>query len=110
MTILSVDPSGNLVDSSIESEVIHGHYDANTQLISFNDARQPADVLFVSFYTGYVMLNEQGDPCAMAGRWQEAELVFEGEARFARPRLPIPPFFTTYHSGFYAVYQGAIIY
>jgi hypothetical protein len=110
MTIFSVDSSGNLfAELGDEGEPIHGVYDANTQLISFNDARQPGDVLFVSFYTGYVMVNEQGDPCAMAGTWQEAELVFEAEARFARPRPPFPPFFTTYHSGFYAVYQGGLI-
>lgn len=109
MTILSVDAAGDFVDSTIESEPIHGHYDANTQQISFNNARQPGDVLFVSFYTGYVMLNEQGGPCAMAGTWQEAEVIIEAGSPYARPRPPVPPFFITYHSGFYAVYRGGII-
>ena len=90
---------------------INGNYNANTNAISFNDARQPGDTLFVSFYTGYVMLTEQGGPCAMAGTYQEAELIFqEGSVNQDRdiaavgPGLPIA--FPTIHAAWYAIWQG----
>lgn len=38
-------------NGTIDGMTVHGHYDPNTNRITFNDARQPGDTLFVSFYT-----------------------------------------------------------
>src|SRR5262245_22460667 len=93
-TIINVDQSGQLVSASIDDRLIHGQYDASTNAITFNDARNPTDVLYVTNYTGYVM-PDGGDICAMAGTYQELAVRFK----------PTPGF-TTVHGSWYAVWQG----
>ena len=75
MQIVEVDPSGQIVEAQIGQSPMHGVYNPTTDGISFNDARQPGDTLFVTYYTGYVMLNGAGAVSAMAGTYQEQELV-----------------------------------
>lgn len=114
MTILGVGDTGALVDSDINNIPINGNYDATTNAISFNDARRPGAILFVSFYTGYVIPTGEGGACAMAGTYQEAELIFE-ESTIDRdrdiaavgPSLTIA--YTTLHAAWYAIWQGPII-
>jgi hypothetical protein len=100
MTILNVDAAGALVDSSIGTQPIHGHYNAATNAISFNDQRFPGQVIRVSYYTGFVLVQaEGGAPCAMAGTYHE--LILTGQ----RPNFHIE----TFQSGFYALWRGPII-
>ena len=119
MTIGLVGDTGALLESTItplgstDSTPINGNYDASTNAISFNDARQPGEILFVSFYTGYVMLTEEGSPCAMAGTYQEAELIFRESSinqnldiAAAGPGLTIAS--PTIYAAWYAVWQGPI--
>lgn len=113
MNINEVSDTGALLYSAINGRTINGNYNATTNAISFNDAR-PGQILYVSFYTGYVLLNEEGGPCAMAGTYQEAELIFEEsgtdsdrDAAEAAPGITIP--ITTFHSAWYAIWTGPII-
>jgi hypothetical protein len=114
MTILGIDSAGAFVDSSINNVSITGQYDANTNAISFNDARRPGSTLFVSFYTGYVIPTGEGGVCAMAGTFQEAELVFEeggldGERDLGAPGPGIRGQYTTLHAAWYAIWKAPII-
>ena len=70
----SVSSSGALIDSNINGTPIKGHYDVTTNAISFNDQRFHAEILNVTYYTGYVMLRSDGTPCAMAGTYHELAL------------------------------------
>ena len=115
MGIFGVDNTGALLNSSINNAPINGNYNATTNAISFNDARQPGATLFVSFYTGYVMPDGQGGACAMAGTFQELELIFE-QALSAAPTpspgpspIPHPTVYNTVYGAWYAIYQGPII-
>jgi hypothetical protein len=102
LTIVGVDDAGALYEANIDDETIHGHYDTNTNRITFNDARQPGETLYVSFYTGYVMPTEDGSACAMAGTFSEQELIFEPNPGW---RITIP----TFHGPWYAIWKGPII-
>jgi hypothetical protein len=75
MQIVRVDATGQILEGQIGQSPIHGQYDAATNAIAFNDARRPGDTLFVTYYTGYVMLNNQGGVYGMAGTYQELELL-----------------------------------
>jgi hypothetical protein len=114
MFIGGVDSTGALVGSTINNISIHGNYNAATEAISFNDARQPGDTLYVSFYTGYVMPNSEGGACAMAGTFQEAELIIEGsgldrnrDIDEAGPGLTVA--FPIVHGAWYAIWKQPII-
>jgi hypothetical protein len=108
LSIAKIDGTGALLDSFIDGVAINGHYDKATNAISFNDAQHPGAILFVSFYTGYVIPDGDGGSCAMAGTYQEAEFLFE-EAVLGREAEAgvIPPNFrpgyTTLHAAWYAV-------
>ena len=97
MTILGVGGSGQLEFSSIENEPIEGHYDAATNAISFDDARHPGELFWVTSYTGYVMPTGEGGACAMAGTWWE--LTFNINPRGIQTR----------RGSWYAIWQGEII-
>jgi hypothetical protein len=115
MGINGVDDTGALLESYIEGVQIHGQYDAATNRITFNDARQPGETLWVSFYSGYVMPTGEGGVCAMAGTYTEQELIFE-EGAIARGvsnrdvaglgGILVRP---TLHAAWYAIWQGNII-
>lgn len=114
MFIGGVDHTGALVGATINDISINGNYNAATETISFNDARHPGDTLFVSFYTGYVMPNAEGGACAMAGTFQEAELIVEGssidrnrEIAEAGPGLTVA--FPLVHGAWYATFKAPII-
>jgi hypothetical protein len=114
MYISDVSDTGALVGSSINNVPINGNYNAATNAISFNDARQPGDTLFVSFYTGYVIPNEEGGACAMAGTYQEAELFFEesgiGQNRdIATIASNLTVAYPTIHAAWYAIWRDPII-
>jgi len=96
MTILAVD-HGSLIDSSIENGAIHGIYTASTNAISFNDAPEPGEFFFVTFYSGFVMPDGTGSICAMAGTYHQ--LIW-------RPR---PFSLETVQGGWYAIRTGDII-
>jgi hypothetical protein len=114
MYISGISDTGALVGSSIDNVPINGNYNAATNAISFNDARRPGETLFVSFYTGYVIPNEEGGACAMAGTYQEAELIFE-ESSIDRDRdiAAVGPGLTvaypTIHAAWYAIWQFPVI-
>jgi hypothetical protein len=114
MYISGISDTGALVGSDINNIPINGNYNAATNAISFNDARWPGDRLFVSFYTGYVIPNEEGGACAMAGTYQEAELIFE-EGGIGRDRdiTAVGPGLTvaypTIHAAWYAIWQYPVI-
>jgi hypothetical protein len=74
MQIVRVDSSGSILEGQVGQSPIHGQYVATTNTISFNDAHLPGDTLYVSFYSGYVMLNGDGSVYGMAGTYQELEL------------------------------------
>ena len=114
MTILGIDAAGAFVDASIDNLAITGQYDATTNAISFNDARRPGTKLYVSFYTGYVIASGDEDVCAMAGTYQEVEMVFEEnsldrdrEVEELGPRLR--GHYTTIHAAWYAIWKAPII-
>jgi hypothetical protein len=78
------DPrDGTLIVSTLDRKPINGRYDEQTKSISFNDAEEPGESLFVRFFTGYVVVAESNliDPPAnravyMAGTYKELELNF----------------------------------
>ncbi len=75
MQIIQVDPSGKIIEGYIGQTPVHGQYGPG-ETISFNDARQPGDTLFVSFYKGGILL-DGAVVSAMAGTYQEQEILIE---------------------------------
>jgi|SRR5262245_27699171 len=98
LTIQAVGGAGDLEFASIDRP-IHGHYNATTNAITFNDAWRPGEIIWVTYYTGYAMPTGDGGVCAMAGTWQELRLEFDGD------RIVIE----TVHGSWYAIWQGEII-
>lgn len=78
MQIVRVDNTGRILEGQIGQAPITGQYNASGNSISFNDARQPGDTLYVTFYTGSVMMNADGSVYGMAGTYQELTLIFIG--------------------------------
>jgi hypothetical protein len=75
MQIVRVDPSsGQILEGQVGQNPINGQYDDGTKAIAFNDARQPGDEIYVTHYTGFVMLNSDGSVYGMAGTYQESVL------------------------------------
>jgi hypothetical protein len=106
---IQFNSAGKLIESYIDKAPINGNYDPTTNVISFNDARQPGATLFVTFYTGYVMPSGDGGVCAMAGTYHELELVLE-EGDTAESRIVVPPpIITEVHGAWYAVWTQNII-
>src|SRR5262249_57600571 len=93
MEIVELSSAGAFIEADIDGRTIHGHYDASTNRIAFNDAWLPGQTLFVSFYNGFVMPTEQGGVCAMAGPYTEQEILVAPaiQERLPPGRRPISP-------------------
>lgn len=78
MQIVRVDGTGRILEGQIGQAPITGQYNASDNSVSFNDARQPGDTLYATFYTGSVMMNADGSVYGMAGTYQELTLIFIG--------------------------------
>jgi hypothetical protein len=84
--------------SHLDGRPIHGHFDAATRAITFNDQQTPGTTMFVSFYSGFAVQN-LGEPCFLAGTYHETVFTLTGSP-------PHPGSFTTVQSGWYAEYSG----
>jgi hypothetical protein len=96
LTIQGVGGLGQLEGASIGNEPIEGHYDASTNAISFDDARRPGDLFWVTSYTGYAMPTGEGGVCAMAGTWRELTYTFNPRGTQTR------------HGSWYATWESSI--
>jgi hypothetical protein len=107
MLIWNVLPDGTLISASIGDSGITGIYNAETNAISFNDAPNAGDVLFVKFYSGFVFPNPpdgSGGVCAMAGTYQELTLQRE---QLMQPGGGVQ--ITTAQGSWYALWQEPLI-
>jgi hypothetical protein len=88
LTIRGVDGSGALQNSFIRTTTgdtipITGTFDPTTKAIAFSTAHSPGEILFVTFYNGFAIL----DPKAVygvygfAGTWHSQTIHFEREGR-----------------------------
>lgn len=91
MQIVRVDHTGQILEGQVGDAPIRGQYHTDTNAIDFNDARQPGGTLFVTFYTGYVMLNSQGGVYGMAGSYQELTISRGGSIATRTAEAPAGP-------------------
>lgn len=77
---LEIEPDGNLQDSYIGTGAnpITGTYDEATNALNFRTGGLGGKGdLFASFYSGYAILDSDGNIFALAGTYRELGIVFE---------------------------------
>jgi len=97
LEIRGISPQGHLTNSTLDGDLIQGHYDAATDAIRLTWELIPQVAPFDTWvYDGFALV-ENGVACALAG-------TYYGIVLTGRP-LGVKYF----RGGWYATYQGSII-